>query len=77
MDPHGKTAPVVSARTPLDVRQNLTKGFVLDLFHEKYSKSITMCFFVTFVAPWQETFAEAGDRDGGRRGHLGPFIRPF
>ena len=36
-----------------------------------------MCFLSNFLDPWQETFADAGDGDGGEGGPLGTIWEHF
>ena len=42
------------------------------LFHKNYRKIKKKLFCSNLLAPWLETFADAGDGDGGGD-HLGPF----
>ena len=65
---------------PLDIRQYLAKGPVFFAFHENHRKSSTMYLFPICSPPWQETFADAGDGDGGRGAiwnHFRFILNPF
>ena len=77
LEPLGKTATIVFVtffrKTPLQIRQYLTKEHFLTFLIQMMGNSSTMCFFSSFLSPWQETFADAGDGDGagGRGGEIG------
>ena len=80
--PLGKTATVVFVRIPLDIRQYLRQYLTTEffyLFHRNHIKASNK-FVLNLFAPWQETFADAGDGDGGGepfRIHFKIILTPF